>query len=119
MAGVEGGGEVGSGRTVAGTRCGCGRVAVPPEPYGCDVCGALPATLAAIEVELVGVVRGVATVHRHHRPEPKTPFTVVEMALDAGPVLKGVLDAESPAPTIGGRIVGDVLDGMLTLAVPA
>ncbi len=117
MAGGNDGGAA-SGRHVPGTRCACGRVAVPPEPYGCEVCGALTDTLAPIEVELAGVVRGAATVHRHHRPEPKTPFTVVEIALDAGPVLKGVLDPESPAPTIGGRILGDVLEGMLTLVVP-
>ena len=68
----------------------CALVAFPPERYGCERCG---------------TVRSHAVVHRHHQPEPATPFTVVEVALDAGPVLKAVL-AGTAMPPRGARVVG-------------
>jgi uncharacterized OB-fold protein len=99
-----------------GTRCpACGRVATPPEPYGCEQCGALVDTLEVVELAAVGTVHGTATVHRHHRPDPPTPFTVVEVVLDAGPALKGVLAAGSDPVAIGDRVEGVVLDGRLVL----
>ncbi len=89
----------------------CGLVSTPPEPYGCESCGTPAAELEATEVELVGTVRSHATVHRHHKPEPATPFTVVHVTLDAGPALKGVLRGERVA--IGDRVRGAVTDGLL------
>ena len=105
---------------VSASRCmGCGRVCTPPEPFGCEQCGALPGSFEAIEVELAGVVHSTATVHRHHRPEPPTPFTVVEVVLDAGPALKGVLAVESPNVEIGDRVQGSLQDGLLVLETAA
>lgn len=99
-----------------GTRCpACGRVATPPEPYGCERCGALVDSLEPLELPASGVVHATATVHRHHRPEPATPFTVVEVVLDGGPALKGVLVAGSDPVAIGDRVRGEVQDGRLML----
>jgi len=101
---------------LTGTRCAaCGRVATPPEPYGCEQCGALVGTLEPVELAAAGVVAATATVHRHHRPDPPTPFTVVEVVLDGGPALKGVLVAGAEPVTIGDRVQGEVVDGRLML----
>ena len=106
----------GSRSILNGTRCpGCGRVATPPEPYGCEQCGALVDTLEPVELAASGTVHGTATVHRHHKPEPATPFTVVEVVLDGGPALKGVLAAGSEPVAIGDRVSGVVVDGRLEL----
>lgn len=102
--------------TLDATRCGtCGRVATPPEPYGCERCGALAATLDAVTLAATGTVRSAATVHRHHKPDPATPFTVVEVLIDGGPALKGLLAADSSAVAIGDRVVGELHDGRLVL----
>ena len=100
---------------LAATRCpACGRLATPPEPYGCEGCGAPAATLEPIELAATGSVRATATVHRHHKPDPATPFTVVEVALDGGgPALKGVLAPGLDPPAIVERVGGAVLDGRL------
>jgi uncharacterized protein len=99
-----------------GTRCpACGRTATPPEPYGCEQCGAAADTLEPVELPAAGTVHSQATVHRHHRPTPATPFTVVEVVLDAGPVLKGVLAPGAVPVGIGDRVEGDVVDGCLVL----
>jgi uncharacterized OB-fold protein len=103
---------------LAASRCEvCGRVATPPEPYGCEACGAPTDRLAPLELATTGVVHSQATVHRHHRPAPATPFTVVEVILDGGPALKGVLDPSVPPVKIGDRVSGSILDGMLTWVV--
>jgi uncharacterized protein len=90
------------------TRCGsCGLVAAPPEPIGCERCGAPAASLVATDIEAVGTVTAVAVVHHHARPEPPTPFVVVEVALDAGPVVRSMLrGAAAPGPELGQRVTG-------------
>lgn len=104
------------GARLEGTRCpACGRVATPPEPYGCEQCGALVATLERIELAAAGTVHSAATVHRHHKPDPATPFTVVEVVLDEGPALKGVLAPGSDPVQIGDRVEGTVENGRLVL----
>ncbi|MGD9753464.1 MAG: hypothetical protein AB7W59_20915 [Acidimicrobiia bacterium] len=100
---------------LSATRCpACARVASPPEPYGCEGCGAPADTLAAAELQAAGTVRATATVHRHHKADPPTPFTVVEVVLDGGgPALKGVLAPGLQSPAIGERVQGAVVDGRL------
>ena len=86
------------GPALRGTTCGrCALVAFPAEPYGCERCGAPPAALAPTALAPTGTVRSRAVVHRHHRPEPATPFVVVEVALDAGPAVTAVLAADPAA----------------------
>jgi uncharacterized OB-fold protein len=94
----------------------CGLVAAPPEPYGCEACGTAAADLEPIEVDVAGTVRSHAIVHRHHKPEPATPFTVVHVTLDAGPALKGVLRGTGGV-AIGDRVRGAVTDGLLRFEV--
>jgi uncharacterized OB-fold protein len=94
---------------VAASRCrACGLVAVPAERYGCERCGALPAGHDRLDLRAAGRVASFAEVHRHHQPEPTTPFVVAAVEVDGGPVLKGVLlDAEAAVPLgVGDRVEG-------------
>jgi uncharacterized OB-fold protein len=90
------------------TRCGtCGLIAAPPEPIGCERCGAPAPALAPTTIETTGTVTALAVVHRHARPEPPTPFVVVEVALDAGPVVRSLLrGAAGPDVALGQRVAG-------------
>jgi uncharacterized protein len=92
----------------------CGLVAAPPEPFGCEECGALPAEHDRTDLVAFGRVKSFATVWRHAKAEPTTPFTVVHVLLDDGPALKGVIagDAAAGGLRIGDRVTG-ALDGEL------
>ena len=93
---------------LAASRCPqCGLLAVPPEPFGCERCGAPAAPLSAASVSSAGVVVGHAVVHEHARPEPPTPFVVVEVRLDDGPVLRSLLRGAGPGDVdLGDRVEG-------------
>jgi uncharacterized OB-fold protein len=85
----------------------CGLLVVPPEPIGCERCGTPSVELASATVSSEGVVIGCAVVHEHARPEPPTPFVVVEVRLDDGPVVRSLLrDA-----VVGGVGLGDRVEG--------
>lgn len=96
---------------LAASRCrACGLVAVPAERYGCERCGAPPATHDLVDLPAAGRVASFAEVHRHHQPEPPTPFVVAAVEVDGGPVLKGVLvGGDGAAPLVGERVVGRFL----------
>ena len=74
------------------SRCpDCGLLVVPPEPIGCERCGVPADRLRPEEVGSIGTVTAHAVVHEHARPEPPTPFVVVEVRLDDGPVVRSLL----------------------------
>jgi uncharacterized protein len=94
---------------LAASRCrSCGLVAVPVERYGCERCGALPSGHDRLDLRAAGRVTSFAEVHRHHRPEPPTPFVVAAVEVDGGPVLKGVLVDTGAVVPLG---VGDRVEG--------
>jgi uncharacterized OB-fold protein len=89
----------------------CGLLAVPPEPIGCERCGTPAAELASTTVSSAGAVIGHAVVHEHARPEPPTPFVVVEARLDDGPVVRSLLrDAVAGEVRLGDRVEGTFED---------
>jgi uncharacterized OB-fold protein len=95
---------------IVGQVCGaCGRRSFPPDPYGCEACGATADQLAPTELPASGVIHAVATVHRHHHPRPGTPFTVATVVLDDGITLKGVLEGDVTAARVGSRVRGVVV----------
>jgi len=81
-------------------------VACPAERYGCERCGAAADRHEATDLLAEGAIASFAEVHRHHQPEPPTPFVVAAVDVDGGPALKGVLVAGEVAPAIGDRVVG-------------
>lgn len=88
-------------------RCGrCGALAFPPQHYGCEACGALDAERAEELVAPVGSVLARATVQRDVFGHA-VPYTVVEVALDAGPVIRALAaDERGAGLVIGGRVGG-------------
>lgn len=98
---------------LVGHVCGaCGRRAFPPDPYGCERCGASAEDLDRCELEARGIIQAVAVVHRHHRPEPPTPFTVATIVLDDGIALKAVLVEDDAQRTAGPPAVGSAVRGV-------
>ena len=98
--------RLGAPPTIVGHRCRrCGRRAFPPDPYGCERCGATADELEAIDLAARGTIHALATVHRHHHPRPETPFTVATIVLDDGVTLKAVLTGRGE-PEIGAAVEG-------------
>ncbi len=91
-----------------GVRCmACNEAAFPPQHYGCEHCG--HAGLADVELAAQGVVIASSQVHIHAQPGPAVPFTVAEVRLDAGPVVRALLDVGHDAGDWHGRRVHGVL----------
>jgi len=80
-----------------GIQCRCGHRAFPPQQRGCEVCGAYGDALVQILLSGCGRLLASAIVHRHAAAYPRVPFTVVEVALDDGPVVRGLLHGTAPA----------------------
>src|SRR5262245_4531150 len=84
--------DAGEAPSLLGRRCAdCGYVFFPPHDFGCEACGALPQRVEALALAGAGVLRSVAVVHRHGGSSILAPFTVGEIALDAGPMVRAVL----------------------------
>jgi uncharacterized OB-fold protein len=94
-----------------GQRCSaCGRVAFPPNPYGCEACGAAPEALESRDLAGAGTLRAFATVHLHPGLGGiQAPFTVASIALDDGPAIRATLTC----PTDEGLSVGDRVQAVL------
>jgi hypothetical protein len=89
---------------LTGTQCaGCARVYFPPIGIGCEMCGAPAEDLLTTPVAATGTVHALAQVHLHHG-DPETPFTIAEIVLDAGPLIRAMVHPESPPLSIGVRV---------------
>jgi hypothetical protein len=87
-----------------GTQCTrCKRVYFPPIGVGCEICGALAEDLLPTAIAVTGTIHALAEVHMHHG-DPETPFTIAEIALDAGPLIRAMVHPESPPLSIGVRV---------------
>jgi hypothetical protein len=72
----------------------------PPLPIGCEVCGATEDRLGVTHLEARGVIYSLATVHLHNGA-PEAPFTIAEIQLDGGPLIRGTLSADAAELAIG------------------
>lgn len=106
-------------RNLSGRRCTrCELVTVPGEPFGCERCGARREEHVDAEFDSAGTVHGIAVVYRHAREEPPTPFTVVEVRLDAGPVVRTrLVGSQLESAGIGSRVVGTRIDGRVNMVL--
>lgn len=91
--------------TLASSRCAaCGRVAFPALAIGCDACGAGEDALERVDLEAAGRLYTFATVHLHHGGDLATPFTIGEVQLDAGPLIRVTMAPDQEDVAIGARV---------------
>lgn len=89
--------------TLAGTRCrDCLTAFFPPLHIGCEVCGAPDDRLDDASLPARGRLHASATVHLHRGRGIEAPFTIAEVVLDDGPVVRALIDGEDLAV---GRLV--------------
>lgn len=96
-----------------GQRCGnCGRVAFPPNPYGCETCGM--SGDAVTDMRLAGrgrLLAFVTTNHANQRDIP-VPYTVASIALEDGPVIRALMTT----PSDYGLKVNDIVEAVIVAA---
>jgi hypothetical protein len=96
----------------------CELLTIPGEPYACERCGAPHDEHVDTECDSAGRIRAIAVVHRHARKEPATPFTIVEVELDAGPVIRAQLTGSQPeSASIGNRVAGTLVEGRVAMTL--
>lgn len=87
---------------LSGGRCQCGHIFFPMQSYGCENCGALGEALEATELAGSGRLVAAAKVHVHKSESRQAPFIVASVELDAGPLVRTLLDwpldQEPPVP---------------------
>jgi uncharacterized OB-fold protein len=94
-----------------GGRCSCGHVFFPPQQMGCDVCGAAGDAIEIVELAAGGVLKAFAMAHRRTRPGGGSPLVVGVVALDDGPVIEVVIDADDDSALfVGQRVSGRLVD---------
>ena len=81
-----------------GGRCACGHVFFPMQRYGCEVCGRAGDALSPVELAGTGALVASARVLMHVRKDRSPPFTVASVRLDAGPVVRTLLDRDTAEP---------------------
>jgi uncharacterized OB-fold protein len=75
-----------------GQKCAaCSNIAFPPNPYGCEICGAGASQLADFPLEGRGRLRAFATTQVAHRKDVTAPFTVASITLEGGPVIRALM----------------------------
>ena len=76
-----------------GGECTCGYVFFPMQTYGCERCGGT--SLAPRALSGRGKLLASARVHLHAGKNRQAPFTVVSVALDDGPIVRTLLEADA------------------------
>jgi uncharacterized protein len=77
----------------------CLRIYFPPMGIGCEICGAPVEQFVPKSLKGNGIVFAVAEVHL-----AQAPFTVVEIVLEDGPLIRGIVHPDSVRPQIGDRV---------------
>jgi hypothetical protein len=78
----------------------CGFVFFPFQTYGCEQCGAYGDSLESRPLAGHGTVSATTVVHRHASERRTSPFRVVQVTLDSGPMVRGVT-VEGTEPGVG------------------
>jgi uncharacterized OB-fold protein len=96
--------------SLRGQRCGvCGALAFPPNPYGCEKCGATADLLTDQALTGRGRLRAFATTTVPPRKDMPAPFTVASIGLVDGPVVRALLTT----PTDESLRIGDEVQAVL------
>ncbi len=90
---------------LCGIRCNqCGSTQFPPQPYGCEACGADGSCLEEVRISSKGTLRAYTTVHLDQKLQ--TPFQVAEVQTEASQLVRGRL--EFPQAELGSLVQGAV-----------
>jgi uncharacterized OB-fold protein len=94
---IEGLGDVSQMKPVMkGMICGsCQRTSVPVQAYGCEGCGEVGEGLELKDLEPVGELLSYALVNKHSAKSIAAPFTMAEIRLKEGPVIRVTLEKDS------------------------
>lgn len=98
--------------TLHGMRDTSGYVSFPAQSYGSERTGDHGSQLQTVALSGLGTVRATAAVQMYHGDDITTPFTVASIALDEGPLVRGVL-ADPDGIGVGSRVRA------ITVACPA
>lgn len=71
---------------------GCGTILFPPQEYGCTTCGAYGEALTPADIPAHGALVAACVVHNH--ATFPVPFTMAELKLDSGHVIRALLVGE-------------------------
>ena len=75
-----------------GQRCGnCGRVAFPPNPYGCESCGMSGDAVTDEMFAGRGRLRAFVTTNHANQRSIQVPYTVASIELEGGPVIRALM----------------------------
>jgi uncharacterized OB-fold protein len=90
-----------------GGRCRCGYVFFPMQSYGCEKCGLTGEAVMPTLLRTEGSLTASARVLMHAAKDRTPPFVVVAVRLDAGPVVRSLLDRDRAEQLpIGTRMQG-------------
>lgn len=89
-----------------------GHISYPPQHYGCQLTGDTGENLVDVLLTGRGRLRASSTVHMHTKLMPKVPFTVVEVAMDDGPLVRGLLASNEHPPLQRGTVLFTCLEEM-------
>ena len=90
-----------------GGRCRCGYVFFPMQSYGCEKCGLTGEAVTPTLLRSEGSLTASARVLMHAAKDRTPPFVVVAVRLDAGPVVRSLLDRDRAEQLpIGTRMQG-------------
>jgi len=96
--------------SLRGQRCGaCNSLSFPPNPYGCEKCGAPAAELIDHALAGRGRLQAFATTFLAPCKDMPAPFTIASIALEDGPVVRALLTS----PTDESLSIGDVVQAVL------
>jgi uncharacterized protein len=87
-----------------------GHISFPPQHYGCQSSGEHGNDLQDVLITGRGRLRAIATVRISVPPSLPSPYTVVEVALDDGPVVRGLLASSQRLPLTAGAVLVTCLE---------
>lgn len=90
----------------------CSEVSFPPNPHGCETCGATASELSEFPLAGRGRLRAFATTYLPPRKDVDAPFTVAVIALEAGPVIRALMvDPTAEALKVGDAVRARIVTG--------
>lgn len=99
--------QLGDSVVLNGLRCsGCETFLFPPQSFGCPACGAHGAALTPATIPPLGRLHSFAVVNLH--ATYPTPYTIGEVELDTGPVIRALVDDSVPCE-VNDRVRGQVV----------